>query len=61
MLLQHLRNSQEAARPGVARRADVLTQSQNGIYLTIEGRPAEPLLTERLERKKKNIELLSVT
>jgi len=60
MLLEHLRDSQAAARANVARRADVLTQGQNGVYLTIEGRLAEPLLTDRLERRKKNIELLSV-
>src|ERR1700693_2429417 len=60
MLLRQLRTSQEEAVQNVALRADVLTESQNGIYLTIEGRVAEPLLTERLERKKKNIELLAV-
>ena len=61
MLLEHLRDSQAAGSANVARRADVLTQGQNGLYLTIEGRLAEPLLTDRLERRKKNIELLSVT
>jgi len=60
MLLRQLRNSQDEASQYVARRADILPESQNGIYLTIEGRQAEPLLTERLERKKKNIELLAV-
>jgi Subtilase family len=60
MLFQRLRASQDEARENVARRANVLPQSQNGIYLTIEGRPQEPLLTERLERRKKNIELLAV-
>jgi hypothetical protein len=60
MLLRQLRTSQEEATQDVARRADILPESQNGIYLTIEGRVAEPLLTERLERKKKNIELLAV-
>jgi hypothetical protein len=59
-LLQRLRASQDAARDNVMRRANVLTQGQNGVYLTIEGRPAKPLLTERLERRKQNIELLAV-
>jgi hypothetical protein len=59
-LLQQLHNSQDAAREAVARRSNVLAQDQNGIYLTIESRAAEPLLAERLERRKKSIELLSV-
>ena len=59
-LLQQLQASQNAAREGVARRSNLLSQSQNGIYLALEGRAAEPMLTERLERRKKNIELLAV-
>ena len=60
MLLRQLRASQDEASHNVARRADILPESQNGIYLTIEGRPQEPLLTKKLERKKGNIELLAV-
>ena len=59
-LLQQLHDSQDAAKESLARRSNILTLGQNGIYLTIESRPAEPLLTERLERRKKNIELLAV-
>jgi hypothetical protein len=59
-LLQQLHDSQDAAREALARRSNVLTQGQNGIYLAVESRPAEPLLTERLERRKKKIELLAV-
>jgi hypothetical protein len=59
-LLQQLQASEGAASSAVMRRANTLTQAENGMYLTIEGRPDEPLLTERLERRKKNIELLTV-
>lgn len=59
-LLQQLEASENSARDSVVRRASTLTQTENGVYLTIEGRSAEPLLTERLERRKKSIELLSV-
>jgi hypothetical protein len=38
----------------------VLPETENGVYLTIESRPNEPLLTERLERRSKKIELLPV-
>lgn len=59
-LLQQLQDSQNAASEALTRRSNVLTQAQNGIYLAIESRAAEPLLAERLERRKKNIELLAV-
>jgi hypothetical protein len=59
-LLRQLQDSQDAAREGVVLRSNVLSQDQNGIYLALEGRAAEPFLTERLERRKKNIELLAV-
>jgi hypothetical protein len=59
-LLGDLQTAQAAARDAIARRSNVLPQSQNGVYLTIESRPNEPLLTERLERRSKHIELLSV-
>jgi hypothetical protein len=59
-LLQQLQRSQDAAKEEIARRSNVLTQAQNGIYLAIKGRAEEPLLTERFERRKKNIELLAV-
>ena len=59
-LLQQLQRSQDAAKEEIARRSNVLTQAQNGIYLAINGRAQEPLLTERFERRKKNIELLAV-
>ena len=59
-LLQELQRSQDAAKDEIARRSNVLTQAQNGIYLAIKGRAGEPLLTERFERRKKNIELLAV-
>lgn len=59
-LLQQLEASENMARESVARRASTLTQAENGVYLSIEGRTAEPLLAERLERRKKNIELLTV-
>jgi hypothetical protein len=59
-LLQRLQSSTDAARDGVNRRAETLTRAQNGFYLTIQSRPAEPLLAERLEQRKKNIELLAV-
>ena len=48
-----MHDSQDAAREALARRSNVLTQAQNGIYLAIESRAAEPLLAERLERRKK--------
>jgi hypothetical protein len=59
-LLQQLHNSEDAARESLARRSNVLTKGQNGIYLAIESRGEEPLLAERLERRKRNIELLAV-
>lgn len=59
-LLNQLQASENAAMDAVARRAATLPQDENGIYLTIEGREGEPLLTERLERRKKNIQLLAV-
>ena len=42
-LLQQLHDSQDATREALARRSNVLTQAQNGIYLAIESRAAEPL------------------
>jgi hypothetical protein len=59
-LLGNLQASHAAASEGIARRSNVLSESQNGFYLTIESRPNEPLLTERLERRSKHIELLAV-
>lgn len=60
LLLRELRASHAAAGEAIARRANVLSEAENGIYLTIQSRPNEPLLTERLERRTKKIELLSV-
>jgi hypothetical protein len=59
-LLAQLRASDLTAQNAVNRRAAGLTQTENGIYLTFEGRQNEPLLTERFERRGKGIELLSV-
>ena len=59
-LLRELRASHAASAEAIARRANILPETQNGVYLTIQGRPNEPLLTERLERRSKKIELLSV-
>ena len=59
-LLADLRTSQAAAADALSVRSRALPIALNGIYLTIEGRPNEPLLVDRLERRKKNIELLSV-
>jgi hypothetical protein len=59
-LLGLLHTSRNEAAPAVARRADRLSQEENGIYLTIESRPGEPLVTDRLEQKKNRIELLAV-
>jgi hypothetical protein len=59
-LLRQLQASRDAASEAVALRCNVLSQSQNGIYLALQSRAAEPFLAERLERRKKNIELLSV-
>ena len=60
LLLERLHTTQERASTDLAQRSNFLTQAQNGIYLTVESREAEPLLSERLERPKKRIELLNV-
>lgn len=59
-LLRELRVSHAGAAEAIARRSDVLPGADNGVYLTIRSRANEPLLTERLERRSKKIELLSV-
>jgi hypothetical protein len=59
-LLRELQATFTASRAAISRRSEVLPGSQNGVYLTIEGQPNQPLLTERLERRGKHIELLSV-
>src|SRR5687767_9370133 len=59
-LLQQLQASRQSAQPALDRRSQILTEDQNGFYLKIESRAGEPLRTERLERRQKNIELLAV-
>src|SRR5258708_38699569 len=59
-LLQQLQQSQDAARDAVALRSNFIPHSENGTYLAITSRGTEPFLAERLERRKKNIELLAV-
>src|SRR5882762_1752684 len=59
-LLGDLQTSRATAGDAVSLRSNVLPETQNGVYLTIESRPNEPLLTERLERRSKHIELLAV-
>lgn len=52
----------DSARIALARRANFVPAAQNGFYMRVESRPAEPLLAENFERKRnKGVELLAVT